>query len=136
MTGLRAPLWLTLGAAQVQNLDINIRGWRVQATVWLDRIEWRIADAATDAIVATDGASPVIGNGVALGSKEDPLQWFRFKTKGNYRVTGTAVWHARGSISVPALGIAVPVDFPDAGLSSSYDYPVDELVGVLDQTPR
>lgn len=133
LTGLNAPLWLTLGASTATDISTSFGVWNVTATVFLVRVDWRIADVASDTVVATEGSTPVVNGGVALGSRENPLAWFRFRTKGTYRVTGSAVWAARGTITGP-FGFRESIDFPEAALSSSYDYPVDELVGVLDRT--
>lgn len=132
LTGLDTPLWLELGASTAQDINVSFGAWTVSATVYLVRIDWRVEDVATGAVVASEGSTPVVNGGVALGSQSEPLATFRFRTKGRYRVSGTAVWAAQGTISGP-FGYSRSLQFPEAGLSSSYEYPVDELVGVLDR---
>ncbi|MFZ4515205.1 MAG: hypothetical protein ACOYN3_02745 [Acidimicrobiia bacterium] len=130
LTGLNTPLWLSRSGSEALPISRTIGSWTVTATVYLRGYEWRVSDAATDTVVASEGSIGPTGDSNGAGSAGSPLATFRFRTKGTYRVTGTAVWGASGTITGP-FGYSQSLTFPSAGLSSTYDYPVDELVGVL-----
>jgi hypothetical protein len=132
LTGLDTPLWMTREPTTAQDIDASFGAWSVRAHVYLVRVDWRVADAATDTVVASEGSAPASGAPDAYGSPASPLAFFRFRTKGTYRVSGTAVWAATGTITGP-FGFSRALEFPEAGLSTSYDYPVSELVGILDR---
>jgi len=129
LTGLPTPLWLTMSPVTADDFHLSVNGWTIDGTVRLERVEWRVADGASDSVVAAEGSVPP---GADYGSQAAPLQTFQFRTKGAYVVTGTAVWSATGTISYGNV-IRRTLTFPEAGLSTSYDYPVSELVGILDR---
>lgn len=120
VTGLETWLWITNDTEPTVNVTATVGAWSVTGTATRTGYTFDFGDGARSRRASTTG-----------GSEADPPARHTYETKGPYVLQVASTWTATFALTGPSVITPIPVDTGTLAVTTTRDYRVVEIRGVL-----